>query len=233
MANIQFGVAIAAARGAVGGVVFSRGAGGAIMRNRSRPINPRSSLQKLRRTQVAYITKYWSETCTEQERIDWRAYAAGTSWTNKLGQSIQINGLAAFLRLNAHMAIYGSTFRHAAPTAMGHAGGVTFTFLAESDTRKIQCAEPTGSFDKSILGHWLNLYQGLPMQPGRLTTPTGFRYIGSLYGHDSAPMTFPFEMDSAYLLTEGQLVTIKAKFNDEDYRVSGPHWYSVLAAPSI
>ncbi len=233
MANVLLGAGVTDIRGSIGGTVFSRGAGGNIIRARVKPVNPRSALQSARRAQVAYLTAYWSNTCTEQERADWRAYAAGTSWTNRLGQSIEINGLAAFLRLNAHIAIYGGTLRHAGPEAMGHAGGITFEFLAENDTSKIQMSEPGGAFDKATLGHYVNFYMGLPSQPGRLTTPKGFRYIGSVYGHDSAPQDFPVELPAAYTMAEGQLITIKATWNDDVYRVAGPFWTTVLAAPSI
>lgn len=231
-AVILLGGGVTDIRGSMGGTVFSRNHGGNTIRNRTKPVNPRSALQSARRAQVAYLSRYWSNTMTSQERTDWRAYAAGTSWTNRLGQSIQINGLAAFLRLNAHIAIYSGTLRHAAPTAMGHAGGVTFTFAAESDTGKLQMDEPGANFDKGVLGHYANIYQGLPTEVGRLATPKGFRYVGSLYGHDSAPMTFPFELTAAYTMAEGQNVTLKLMFNDEDYRMSGPFFVTVEAAPS-
>lgn len=232
MALVQFGGGVTDMRGSIAGTTFARSAAGNYARSRKKPVNPRSALQNARRATVAYLTKYWSNDCTPEERADWRAYAAGTTWTNKLGQTIKINGLAAFLRLNTIIAMYAGTMRHAAPDAMGHAGGVEFTFAAESDTGKIQIEEPTGAFDKSVLGHYMPLFMGLPTEPGRISTPKGFRYIGSVYGHDSAPLAFPYELTAAYTMREGQLVTVRGMFKDEHYRVSGPHWGTDLAAPS-
>lgn len=233
MALIMLGGGVTDIRGSIAGTTFARSAAGNYARSRKKPVNPRSPLQNTRRAWLSYLAKYWSEWCTEQERTDWRAYAMGTSWTNKLGQSIEINGLAAFMRLNMLISMYSGTLRHAGPTAMGHGGGVQYTFAAESDTTKIQMNEPTGAFDKGILGHWLLFFQGIPVEPGRIATPKGFKYIGAVYGHGSAPLTYPYEITAAYTMREGQGVTLRAMFQDENYRNSGPHWKRVLAAPSV
>ena len=233
MANILFGGGITDMRGSIGGTCFSRGAGGAIARARVKPVNPRSVLQNSRRARMAFLGAEWSATLTEQEREDWRAYAAGTTWTNKLGQTIQINGLAAFVRLNALALLYSSTVITAAPTAMGHAGGVTLSFTAESDTSKLQLAEPGGAFDKSVDGHFLMIFMGLPTEAGRLATPKGFRYVSHVAGNSGAPPAFPLELSAAYTMAEDQRVTIRAMFKDEDNRISGPHWADAVAAPSV
>lgn len=232
MALIALGAGVTDIRGSIAGTTFSRSAAGNYARSRKKPVNPASDLQVERREALAYCTKYWSNTLTEQQRTDWRAYAAGTSWTNKLGQSIEINGLAAFLRVNALQRLIPSSLINAAPTAMGHAGGVTLAFEAENDTTKLQIAEPTGSFDKDIDIMTLWLFQGVPTQPGRLAAPKGFKYIGRIWGSSGAPLSFPYEIASAYTMAIGQRITIKATFQDEHYRISRPHWATVLAAPS-
>lgn len=233
MANLAFSALVADARGSIGGVVLSRGRGGPIARARVKPINPRSTLQAARRASVAYLMKYWSNTLTEQQRTDWRAYAAGTSWTNKLGQSIAMNANSAFLRLNNLQRLIPSIVIAEAPTAMGHAGGIEFTFLAENDTSKIQVAEPTGDFDKNLDIQTLWLFMGLPTEPGNISKPKGFKYIGRIWGSSGAPLSFPYELDAAYTMHLGQRVTIYATFQDEHYRVSGPHMIHAVAAPSI
>ena len=232
MAILALGGGVTDIRGSVAGNTFSRNAGGNYMRARVKPVNPRSALQTTRRANAAYLMTCWSKTLEEQERLDWRAYAAATTWTNRLGQVITVNGLAAFLRLNSLLLAIDEPISEAAPTAMGHAGGVAFTFLAENDTSKIQLAEPTGSFDKTVPGDILILSEGLPSECGRNATPKGFRIIGHVEGADPVPPTFPAELDSAYTMQEGQLITCSAMFVDSSFRVSGPTWASVLASPS-
>lgn len=232
MANIMLGPGVTDIRGKVAGSVFSRNKAGNYVRSNKKPVNPRSTRQSLRRANMAWLTKYWSSELTEQQRADWRAYAAGTGWTNKLGQAIEINGLAAFLRLNALEMLYKAAPHAAAPLAMGHAGGVTFTFAAESDTTKIQFDEPGGAWDKDTDDHHLYIFQGLPTEPGRISIPKGFRLMADVYGDLAAPLVFPLEVASAYTMTEGQRITMRAMFTDENFRVSGPHWATDLAAPS-
>jgi len=233
MANFRTSAIVSDIAGSVGGNVFSRGKGGPIIRNRRKPVNPRSALQNTRRARAAYLATYWSKTLTDQQRTDWRAYAAGTAWTNKLGDSIEITGNAAFVRLNTLAFMYSSTVLAAAPLAMGHAGGVTLAFTAENDTSKIQLAEPGGAFDKDIDGHFLMISMGLPSEAGRLGIPKGMRYVSHTAGDSGAPPAFPLELTSAYTMAAGQLITIKAMFQDESNRVSGPFFASATAAPSI
>ncbi|HUW33203.1 MAG TPA: hypothetical protein VM223_16465 [Planctomycetota bacterium] len=233
MANISFSAIVSDAAGSIGGNVFSRGKGGAIVRARRKPVNPRSELQNTRRARTAFLAKAWSATLTAQERADWSAYAAGTSWTNKLGASISASGNSAFMRLNTLAFLYSSTVITAAPLAMGHAGGVTLSFTAENDTGKIQLAEPGGAFDKSMTGHFLMISMGLPSEAGRLSIPKGIRYVSHTAGNTGAPPAYPLELSAAYTMAEGQLITIKAMFQDEMNRVSGPFFATATAAPSI
>lgn len=232
MANILLGGGITDIRGSIGGTTFARNAAGNYARARMKPVNPRSDLQLTRRANLAYLANAWSKTLTEQQRDDWRAYAAGTSWSNRLGQSIQINGLAAFVRLNVFHLMIPSSIIPDAPLAMGHGGGVTFTFDAESDTSKIQIDEPGGSFDKDTDIQNIWFFMGLPTEAGRIAMPKGFRYIGRIWGSSGAPLAFPYELDAAYTMQADQIVTIRAMWHDENYRVAGPFFASEGAAPS-
>jgi hypothetical protein len=232
MALVMLGGGIADMRGSIGGTTFARSAAGNYARARVKPVNPRSSRQNTRRANTAYLMKRWSHALTEQQRSDWRAYATATQWTNRLGQAIEISAIAAYLRLNALQLLIPSAPIDEAPTAMGQGGGVTLAFTAENDTGKLQLAEPGGSWDTDvdIITLWISM--GLPMQPGRLSVPKGFRYFGRVWGSSGSPLGFPYEMDAPYTMQLGQLITIKAMFQDEHYRVSGPHWATVVAAPS-
>lgn len=233
MANVMFGGGVTQISGKIGGSVFARNAGGDYIRSNKKPINPRSPLQNARRANTAWLAKYWSNDLTEQQRTDWRAYATGTGWTNKLGQAIEINGLAAFLRLNVFHRMIPSAIIDDAPTAMGHGGGVAFTFAAESDTSKIQIDDPTGAFDKDTELHNAWLFMGLPTEPGRVATPKGFRYIGRIWGSAGAPLVFPYELDAAYTMRAGQFITIRMMWHDEHYRMAGPFYAHDLAAAAV
>ena len=232
-ATVLLGGGVTDIRGSIGGTTFARNAGGNYIRARMKPTNKRSALQTARRAQVSYLTKEWSATLTDTQRGDWRAYAAGTTWTNRLGQTIEINGLAAFLRLNALLTMIGQTYRPAAPLAMGHAGGVTITFDAENDTTNIELDEPGGSFDKDTDDHHLAIFQALPVEAGVVHGTKGFRYIGVTSGDSAAPPSYPVDIAAAYTMVAGQIITCRAMFIDQNFRVSGPTEFSEPAAPSI
>lgn len=232
MALIKLGGGITDMRGSIAGNTFSRCAGGNYARGRMKPVNPRTALQNTRRAEIASLTRHWSNALTEQQRIDWRAYATGTTWTNRLGEAIEINGLAAFVRLNALERLTPAPIIEHAPTAMGHGGGVTLAFDAENDTSKLQLAEPGGAFDKDVDIMTLWIFMGIPREVGALSLPKKWNYIGRVWGSTGAPLTFPYEMDAAYTMNVGQRISIRAMFHDADYRVSGPFFAQAIAAPS-
>lgn len=231
-ALIKLGGGVTDIRGSMGGNTFSRCAGGNYVRARTKPVNPRSADQNARRANVGYLTTRWSKDLTEQQRTDWRAYAAGTVWHNKLGEVITINGLAAYLRLNVLHRMIPSNPIDAAPLAMGHGGGITLSFAAESDTTKIQLDEPGGAWDTDtdLMNAWI--FQAIPREAGRLVSTKGFKYIGRIWGSSGAPLAFPYELTSAYTMTAGQLITIRAIWHDEFYRVAGPFFANDTAGPA-
>lgn len=232
MALVKLGGGVTDIRGSVAGNTFSRSKAGNYVRSRKKPVNPRSATQMARRANVAWLSTYWSKELTEQQRTDWRAYATGTTWTNKLGETITNNGLSAFLRLNVLHRLIPSVIIAEAPLAMGHGGGIDFTFAAESDTSKIQINEPDIAFDKDVELQNVWFFQGLPSEAGRLATPKGFKYIGRIWGSVGNPLAFPYELTSAYTMQAGQLITLRAMWHDEFYRVAGPFWATATAAPA-
>lgn len=91
---------LAQVSGSMNGIVFSRNAGGAYMRNRSIPTNPGTDRQDQVRTALTSLATAWPNTLTETQRILWNAYGAGLSVKNKLGDTIKLSGIAAFQRVN-------------------------------------------------------------------------------------------------------------------------------------
>ncbi|GAH76569.1 unnamed protein product [marine sediment metagenome] len=64
MALIKYGVGIADASGSAGGVVFARNKSGAYIRNRTKPVNPKSTRQEAARAVVSYLAQRWHEDLT-------------------------------------------------------------------------------------------------------------------------------------------------------------------------
>lgn len=101
MALVLLGGMVAEARGSVGGIVFSRNAAGAYVRNRSIPINPGSERQQAVRFAVAQLSTRWVETLTVEQRAAWETYGENVLLPNKLGQMRNIGGMAHYVRSNS------------------------------------------------------------------------------------------------------------------------------------
>jgi len=86
--------------GSVGGVVASHNKGGAYLRNRSVPTNPRTNLQQSVRAAFASAALGW-KALTSAERTGWEGYASATPVTNRLGESITLSGFNMYVRAAA------------------------------------------------------------------------------------------------------------------------------------
>jgi len=230
MACIKLGIGIADIRGQVGGVKFSRGAGGATASNSPKPINPRSSHQMARRAALAQVTVAWNGTLTEIQRQSWRDYAAGTSWTNKVGTSANISGLAAFARLNTLLLLIGSAIQPAAPTTNGHSGSPTFTFTANDTTNVIAVAEPSAPFDKDIDLSRMVWFQYGATNAGRLALSNKRRYADKTPGDAMIAPSFPLALATPLVFNAGQRVSLGGVYIDEIGRIGARYTASVIAA---
>lgn len=87
--------------GSMAGVTASHNRGGAYFRSRTIPTNPASSAQVALRGATAAATQRWSSVLTDAQRDGWDLYAQNTTWTDKLGQSIQLSGVNHYVRSNS------------------------------------------------------------------------------------------------------------------------------------
>jgi hypothetical protein len=202
MAIILPGPGIADIRGSIGGVTFARNAGGAYARNRTKPVNPRSEDQRARRAATSQLTTYWSDGLTEEQRQGWRDYASGTTWTNRLGQVITINGTAAFVRTNTIRLILGLAVQEDAPGQPGTAATVTAEVAANDTTQKISISKPSAPWDDTDDNDYVLFFQAQPSNAGNPKARTGWKFLTYVVG-GATPPTFPKAVDSLYVLTAG------------------------------
>lgn len=229
MALILPGPMIADARGSIGGTTFSKSGAGNIVRNRTKPVNPRSVRQEETRARMTAVAWHWNHVCSAGNRADWNAYAAATNWQNALGQSIAVTGFAAFARLNQVLQTLGHGFWTLPPTENGHAGNPLCVMTANVTAQTLVFAEPPLPFDKSTLGDNIAVFMGLPSQPGALAAPRGKIYAGIIPGA-VVPPVFPFSIASKYTFAAGQRVSAWTLFTDHHHRVGSPVLISAIAA---
>lgn len=231
MAIIQLGGGVTDIRGSMGGTTFARNAGGNYIRSRIKPVNPRTVSQSAARTRASYLTRKWSTDLTDANRTSWRTYAAGTTWTNRLGQTININALAAYLRTNSLLDLFGGVILDDGPTLMGHGGGVTAVFTATSGDQMINLAEPDGAWDKSTPLDWLGIFQGVPTNAGRVSYNRKWRFLVSVEGVETPPPTFPMAIPTLWTLIDEQIAALAVIHVDPEGRVSARTYSTAAVTP--
>lgn len=94
---------ITSASGKLGGLVFTRGRSGMVMRALSIPTNPNTVAQAAARSQMTTISKLFS-TVPAADMPAWIGYAASRYETNALGDRINLSAQMAFMKVNLILA---------------------------------------------------------------------------------------------------------------------------------
>jgi hypothetical protein len=90
----------------MGSIVFSHNRGGAYVRARSIPCQPGGKYQTAIRSAVEAASQQWRE-LTDNARAAWRTWAENRPLPNRIGQSIRLQGNAAYVQLNARLVLNG------------------------------------------------------------------------------------------------------------------------------
>lgn len=230
MANVKFSAIVADARGAIGGVVLSRGGGGSIARTNIKPINPRSTAQSNRRATMSHLATYWSASLTEPNRESWRVYAAGTAWTNKVGTSAKISGLAAFIRLNSLILLAGGAITPTAPATTGHAGTPAFTILADPTASEITVEAIADPYSPLLPTERLLCFVHAPANAGRIATPGKKIFTDIIPGVAVTGPVYPVTLTSPWLFVAGQNISVTGVYINTEDKIAAPFIATVVAA---
>ncbi len=230
MALVLLGGGVTDIRGSIGGTTFSRNQGGNYARARTKPINQRSQRQVDQRTILSHIGRAWWDTLTIAERTAWNTYAEMTTWTNRLGQTISISGMAAFVRTNSYLLRDGVALRTAAPSIGGHAGAVNFTYTADVTAQEIKVATIAAPWDEDTDLDFGFFYMGLPSSPGREAVPKTFRFLDTIEGDSTLPPTFPVSLACPWTIANDQIISVGCVHVDPDGRASARQLVQMVAA---
>jgi len=212
MALVRFGGGITAMSGSIAGNTFARNRSGAYVRNRTKPVNPKSSLQNTARAIVSYVSEYWNEELTADQRSLWQSYANAVAMKNKLGETIKLSGFNHFVRTNAHRYRTGFAPLKAAPTTLA---------LAEQDPAAA-CSEESianQTFEMAFSdAGWgpdaddkiqICFYQGQPQNASRNFFAGPWRYMGKYVPSNGA--VSPVTLDAVFAFALGHKVWFQAR----------------------
>lgn len=118
MALVKFGAGVSEMRGKEGGVVYSRNAYGAYIKQKVSPVNPQTNKQLTQRGLMGNLAQLWSS-LTSGEAAAWDNLGAQVTRINRFGDSTIYTGFSLFMRLNRNLSVVGEdplTVAPAVPT---------------------------------------------------------------------------------------------------------------------
>jgi len=108
MAKIEYGPIAAQVSGSMGGTTFSRNRYGTYFRNKAIPVNPNTPYQQAVRANLAARSQEWRG-LQDEERRAWATWSQSNPFIDRLGNSQVLQPNAAYVRLNALLAMSGNS----------------------------------------------------------------------------------------------------------------------------
>ena len=128
MAKITMSIA-GTASGKMGGLVFSRNKYGQYLRQRVKPVNPRSAKQTAQRSLMAGSSAQW-KSLTDLERAAWQALAANVKVRTRKGEMLNLSGQAFFVRTMNLLDTFWPSQKPQVPTTWQDFAIVAYTLTA-------------------------------------------------------------------------------------------------------
>lgn len=209
--------------GKVGGIVASHNAGGAYFRAATIPTNPNTLFQQTVRAFVAALTSAWQTTLTQLQRDAWELYADNVTVTNRIGEQINISGIAMFVRNNvARMQATGNALLNAPIVFnLGQLAGAranNATVAAQTVDIEFGATIPLDPWI-STAGSRLLVYVSRPQNSGVNFFKGPYRFAGALEG-DPIPPTSPFTVGVTFPIGLGQRLFTRVVVAEADGRMT-------------
>lgn len=209
MAKVKFSALVAEMRNKLNGSVFSRNRGGAYLRNKVTPTNPRSIAQVQARNLLTQFSQAW-RTLTQAQRDSWSSVVSQWAKTDIFGDIVNPSGNTLYNRLNINIAIAGGSPIDSAPAPQGVAPISELSVVADEGDQSILLTFAT----TPIPADTALLVEASPMcSPGISNANSKFRVITVLAEGDATGA----DIGPAYAAKYGALVAdqklfVRAKF---------------------
>lgn len=182
MAKAKFGMMVTDMRNKVGGQVFTKNRGGAVVRTKVTPANPQTASQSSVRNRFTTLSQAW-RALTQAQRDAWNAAVTGYQRTDIFGDLRSPSGLNLFQRLNNVLLAIGETQIDTPPlpgeVANCYVTSVTAAVAVPAMSIVLNAAVPADTAVK--------LFATEPMSPGREFVKSQFRLIAVLPAAEATP----------------------------------------------
>lgn len=123
--------------GSQGGTTYAHNKGGAYTRMRSIPTNPSSTRQTFVRTNLATLSRAWSDDLTQAQRDAWALWALDHPVTNVFGDPILLSGQCAYIQLNARLLSVGAARDDDPPSTAPPLGLLSYSVVCDESAQDI------------------------------------------------------------------------------------------------
>jgi hypothetical protein len=199
MAKIMFGAIATDARGKVAGIVYSKNAAGAYIRQKVSPTQSLTTRRGLVRSRMTNLAKFWSASLTATQVAAWNSFAKNNPVTDVFGRSQTLSGIQTYCRLNAVILNVGGTQIDDPPASLTIQGITTITATAAAGTPALSIAFGPSPLDTNVC---LNVFATQQLPVGRTFTKPFMRWIFA----SAAAATTPANVLSSYTAKFGALV---------------------------
>jgi len=199
MAKIIFSAVVGDARAKAGGVVFTKGRFGAVVRRKVSPVQPRTTLQTNESALFTLLTKRWGGTLTDTQRAGWISLAQAFPQKDVFGNNIILTGLQMYIKLNRNLQTISVAIIDDAPVTLSVGSPGTLS-LASAAGPPITLTATAGT--DPAAGEVPVIEAAAPISPGRSFVGNRYRYIFQ----DAAATASPYDIASAYATKFGTLV---------------------------
>lgn len=225
MATFLPGPTVAEVRGSIGGCVFSRNRGGQYIRFRAVPTNRNSIWQQNVRRHLLDASQYFSETLSAADRRTWETFTQNTPTTNRVGATIVLSSIAAFVRTNSLRLIAHQSIIDKAPPTAGEAAAIDVNPAGISISEitqqiMINAAADLGNWDNTLDDDICLVFQGLPVDKNVQYFKGPYRFSWPLVGKTGDGYTFPYVMPCPLAIQAGQTSYLRFKHLDPNGKVS-------------
>ena len=226
MAKIMFGSLATDARGKIAGIVYSKNAAGAYVRQKVSPTQSLTTRRGVVRERITNLSKYFSGSLTLAQVVAWNSFAKNNPVSDVFGRTQTLSGIQTFCRLNSTIINVGGVQIDDPPANLGIVGITTLTATAAAGTPAFSLA-----FGPSPLGasSRLNVMATQQLPTGRTFTKSFMRWIYA----SAVAATTPSNILSAYTakfgaLIEGSKIGVLANVVDEDTGAATTGLYALV-----
>ncbi len=202
--KVKFGMMMTEASGKLGGHVAAKNRGGAYVRTKVTPSNPRTVNQLAARNRVTNNAQGWRG-LTQTQRTAWNNAVSNFKSTDIFGDIRNPSGINLYVKLNSNLSEAGQSLLTVPPLPGAVTGPATLTLTAAAGTPALSLAFTVSPVPTGM--SWI-IRATAQQSPGK-------SFVKSLYRDlvvEAAAATSPFNLLSAYNTKFGTLVAGQAIF---------------------